>query len=387
MKRFLFISAPFGGIEVLMANLKKIVGEMPDIDATWLFLRPGDEEWFTQLPLVNRNLSLKLGLLARSKVQKLLEHGAEFDAIFSNSLPLLTFMQGIRRRIPTILWIDCTPEMVNTSGRWYREPSASRMTVRRKLQDAFHTDRVYSDAALIVAWSETARLSLLEDYRVDFEKVFCIPPGILASEWLDCARSTVGTKTIGHHPRVLFVGGDFARKGGELLLSVADRPEFRSTDFHFVTGYGRNTGLRNVFFHGGVTANSPELRSLYRSADVFALPTNADFAPTNAICEAMASGLPVITTRVGGLDEVIRDGDNGFVIEPGDRATLADRLHRLLDSPSIRRRMGATGQLVAAEEFDLRRNFQKLLHVVDRTLVREKAAAMGKSGVKEASIP
>jgi glycosyltransferase involved in cell wall biosynthesis len=100
----------------------------------------------------------------------------------------------------------------------------------------------------------------------------------------------------------------------------------------------------------------------------------------------MASGLPVITTRVGGLDQVIRDGDNGFIIEPGDRAALADRLHRLLNSFSIRQRMGASGQSKAGRDFDLRRNLRKLLDAVERRLSPVKSAMVTRFTMKEESV-
>ncbi len=368
-RRYLFVSAPFGGIEVMMSNLQRLVAERPDIDASWLFLRPGDNEWYTHMPIIRRNWTLKLGLLVRSRVQKLLDGGTTFDAIICNSLSVLTFMHGICRRIPTILWVDCTPEMLNGSGRWYREPSASRRTARRKMWDALHTDRIYADAALIVALSDTAKKSLVEQYGVDVRKVLHIPSGILVSDWLDGYRPPAGGKFKGEKPRVLFVGGDFVRKGGEILLNVAMRPEFRDTEFHLVTRADLKNLPGNVILHQGILPNSPELHSLYRSADVFALPTFADFSPTNAICEAMASGIPVITCRVGGLEEVVRENENGYVIEPGKSDALAAAILRLLNSQD-RARMGAAGQRIATQDFDLRRNFQKVLNAVENIIAQ-----------------
>lgn len=64
----------------------------------------------------------------------------------------------------------------------------------------------------------------------------------------------------------------------------------------------------------------------------------------NAILEAMAAGLPVVTTDAGGASELVLDGKTGFVIAPGDVAALTDRLRHLIDDPDARQRMGQAGR-------------------------------------------
>jgi glycosyltransferase involved in cell wall biosynthesis len=60
--------------------------------------------------------------------------------------------------------------------------------------------------------------------------------------------------------------------------------------------------------------------------------------------ESLATGTPVICTDVGGMPEVVRDGENGFVVPPNDPAALADRIARLAADPELRRRLGETGR-------------------------------------------
>jgi glycosyltransferase involved in cell wall biosynthesis len=60
--------------------------------------------------------------------------------------------------------------------------------------------------------------------------------------------------------------------------------------------------------------------------------------------EAMAAGLPVLATRVGGVPELVRDGETGLVIAPGDVAAIRDGLARLLADPALRRKMGEAGR-------------------------------------------
>src|SRR5205085_10832980 len=105
---------------------------------------------------------------------------------------------------------------------------------------------------------------------------------------------------------------------------------------------------RRVRFTGPVADD--DLPALYRRASVFVLPTvettcyGGSVAVTEllglSVLEAMASGTPVVASRTGGLPEVVRDGETGFLVTPGDVPELHDRLDRLLRDPALARRMG-----------------------------------------------
>jgi glycosyltransferase involved in cell wall biosynthesis len=89
---------------------------------------------------------------------------------------------------------------------------------------------------------------------------------------------------------------------------------------------------------------------LVRDADVFLLPTDAD-AHSVACVEAMAMGLPVVSTRVGGIVDIVDEGTTGYLVEPRDLASLADRLRRLRDR-ELRLRLGAASRQRAEALFD-----------------------------------
>jgi glycosyltransferase involved in cell wall biosynthesis len=93
----------------------------------------------------------------------------------------------------------------------------------------------------------------------------------------------------------------------------------------------------NVSFPGLVTGGAK--LALLAEADVFILPSHHENLPV-AILEAMAMGLPVVATPVGGVPELIEDGCGGFLIRPGDYEALADRILDLLRDPELRHRMG-----------------------------------------------
>lgn len=109
-------------------------------------------------------------------------------------------------------------------------------------------------------------------------------------------------------------------------------------------------GLRdNVKFLGRV-ANMPEF---YRSIDLFALPSVAGEGLPLAIIEAMATGLPVVATRVGGAAEVICNGAEGFVVGRNDPAGLAQSLRLLLVDLGLRQRLGQSARRRAVNEFSM----------------------------------
>jgi glycosyltransferase involved in cell wall biosynthesis len=79
-----------------------------------------------------------------------------------------------------------------------------------------------------------------------------------------------------------------------------------------------------------------------------------------AVAEAMALGKPVIATRVGGLRELVRDGENGLAFEVGDVDTLTDRLRSLLADPALRARLGAAGRATVESEHQLEDKMRQL---------------------------
>jgi len=74
-----------------------------------------------------------------------------------------------------------------------------------------------------------------------------------------------------------------------------------------------------------------------------------------SLLEAAACGVPIVASRAGGMPEIVRDGENGYLVEPGDAATLANRIKTLLADPALRRRMGSAGRTLTLERFSIPR--------------------------------
>ena len=118
-----------------------------------------------------------------------------------------------------------------------------------------------------------------------------------------------------------------------------------------------------VILHQGFAPNDPGLQDLFAACDIFVLPTSADCSPV-AIMEAMASGLPVVCTRVGGIGEIVDHGVTGYLTPPGNGDALAERIEALVRQPDLRRTLGLAGRRRAEAQFDVRRTTARRLDLI-----------------------
>ena len=97
--------------------------------------------------------------------------------------------------------------------------------------------------------------------------------------------------------------------------------------------------MRDTLFLG----YQQEVGPLYAAFDALVLPSSNEGTPVSVI-EALAARTPVVATRVGGVPDVVREGEDGFLVEKGDTDALAERLARLASDPQLRNRMGETAR-------------------------------------------
>jgi glycosyltransferase involved in cell wall biosynthesis len=356
--RFLFVSAPFSGIEVYVRNLKEIVAQHKGIDAEWMFVEWNPPELLARVAPLSLNWTLKASYVVRKRLRRLEEQGARFDAVFYNNIVLPTFVSRYHRQIPSVVCLDVTPILLEKYRDLYSKNSGSfarlgNGRIARKL-----ARRVYHGASKIIAWSHLVEESLVADYDVPREHIQVVPPGINLEYWKPQPQNKRNSRI-----RVLFVGADFERKGGQILLDLARKPQFNQCDFHFVTKSHKGESRENIIFHTDIDPNSDALRQIYYNSDIFVLPTKADFSP-NAICEAMGSGLPVVTTRVGAIHEMVKDGVSGYLVDPQDETTFERRLLELVNDPGRRESMGIVGREFALHHYDMQKNAARVLQLM-----------------------
>lgn len=267
---------------------------------------------------------------------------------------------------------DASYAQLNDMSREYyhREPTTG---VAFKLR-AWAERQLLRQVSIATPWSRWAAAGLVEA-GLPSCRIRVTPPGVDLDRWVVPKRRGQLLEEV--PLRLLFVGGDFDRKGGDLLLQAVAGPLRGLVELDVVT-------RDDIPIQDGVTvhraeANSAEIVELFSDADVFLLPSKADCFGLASV-EALATGLPVIASDVGGVRDIVVDGSNGWLIEPTVES-IASRVHWILEHREWLAAASVEARRTAQERFDSR---QRSIELAD--LILELANAAPALGCERSSI-
>lgn len=185
--------------------------------------------------------------------------------------------------------------------------------------------------------------------------------GFLRNEALRIGGDEEKTKVIrggvspGKRPRkevrgkntVLFIGGLVKQKGADILVKAFKRVMEKHNAELVIVGDGpERASLERLCRELGVAAEFTgyveDTRNVLRKSSVLVLPSREEGFGL-VLLEAMALGIPVVATRVGGIQEIIADGENGLLVEREDPEALAEAISRVLEDPGLRSRLVSKG--------------------------------------------
>ena len=220
-------------------------------------------------------------------------------------------------------------------------------------------------APLVIAPSDMIRRQCLARFRLKPDQVVVVPTGVDLTEFEPANRAVRAQlrERLGVSRRVagLFVAHNFALKGLPCLLEA-----WRGMDperFHLlVAGRGRPPALARRFPHVTFLGDRADVRELYQTADFLVHPTFYDPFSRVAI-EALACGLPVVTTRYNGAAEIMEDGREGYIL---DEPTHVDRLFECLErlgNDATREALGRAARHTAEQHPESRFLEQTALHI------------------------
>jgi glycosyltransferase involved in cell wall biosynthesis len=259
------------------------------------------------------------------------------------STALRTIRAARRRGIPAVLEVasahllaqrDLIEEEYARFGADVERAVFSQGVIDRTLAE-------YDEADAIIVTSSFVRETFTR-HGVPAAKIHVIPYGIDAAPAPRAERSGP--------LRVLFVGGCSLRKGIPYLLDAFRRIDtdatLRLVGRENAPLFARLGGLPPRVTAAGVKTGAA-LAAEYAAADVFVLPSVEDGFGLVTL-EAMAAGVPVVVSANAGSAEVVRDGENGFVVSARDITALSERIASLLADAPLRQRMGEAARRTAA---------------------------------------
>ncbi|SFR15672.1 glycosyltransferase family 4 protein [Desulfoscipio geothermicus] len=208
--------------------------------------------------------------------------------------------------------------------------------------------------------------------KISPSKIKVIHNGILLSNFNKC-NIQYNFKEKWNIPPNRTVVGTVARmapqKGLSVLIKAAEQL-IDKYDIHFlIVGDGplrdkleeeiRLSSMDDYFTFTGVVDN---IAQAYAAMDIFVLPSITEGLPLT-ILEAMAFSLPVVATSVGGVPEIIKHGECGFLVPPDNHKELASKIAYLLDCPSIRDELRNRGRQRVSDKFDAQKMIQKTINI------------------------
>lgn len=268
------------------------------------------------------------------------------------------------------------------SPSWFM-PYLSRLDRLSRTMDYHLMRRVNK----VIAMNDLLKQRLIAPGKIKSEKVIMIHAGVETSEFSPNIEANDVRKRYELEGRIniLFVGRIAPYKGVEYLVKAANivvnhfgckRALFllvgplaeheldKVEHAHYIAkifSLIKDSDLKaNVKLTGAVPYD--DLTKLFSACDIFVLPSLAESFPLVTL-QAMASAKPVIGTRVAGIPDQIKNGWNGYLVEPANEHQLAERIKYLIDHPEERSRMGLNSKKFAKDQFSWSLISQKILQL------------------------
>jgi glycosyltransferase involved in cell wall biosynthesis len=246
----------------------------------------------------------------------------------------------------------------------------------------FFEEGMLHRARKIIAVSHFTKWELTNYYKIPASKIKVIHNGVDINKFKPAADKRKIKAELGFNPddiAIVSVGRLYARKGLFTLIESMPAVVKRFPNAKFIiSGKGQSDEVHKLIAHAtklGVINNiiftgyypDKKLPLLYQAADVFAFSTFYEHHPF-AVLEALATGLPVVTTTVGGIPETIQSGKNGLLVAPFNVAQFSEKILYLLEHPVEAAEMGALARTTVVEQLDWRIVVKDAMKVYDEAL-------------------
>ncbi|MFC1885338.1 glycosyltransferase [Thermodesulfobacteriota bacterium] len=318
---FLLQDLEFGGTQRYAINILKHLDRNKFAPELWV-LRGGDD----MIPLAE-NSGMKIKRLSNSR------------RVGPRSIINL-FWKLLRHRPHILYTLTVVPNIWGRiSGKLAGVPVI--ISGYRSMLPKQHEKLLWPISAKIICNADTLRDEMINRFSVDKSRITVIPNAVDTN--IFCPKP----EEEAHEPTILFVGRLVKEKNPlNLLDAFKFTAEKHPSARLLIIGNGR---LKKILLEKiralsldnkiEIVQGTDGIISYLRKAWIFVLASDREASP-NVILEAMAAGLPVVATRVGGIPELVENGKNGILVEPGNPARLAEALIELLENEQKRKELG-----------------------------------------------
>jgi starch synthase len=362
--RLIMLNENLGGHATMHLNIYRALAAHPEVDLVALdipprsFLRRVVGVQVPGLARLDADLAPIRQQLAQSETaRRMLRHAmatGPIGAIHAYSQHVV--MRSLRelRTYPSVVSTDGTAAQ-NAVQLPFRRPG--RFTPWTARVGEHYEGQVFDAATIVVAQSEWCASAIRDRYDIGPDRLRVIPFGIIPPEPLAPVPPDPGAL-----PEITFTGTSLQRKGGIALLRAFRRRLQGTCVLNMVTPEPIEP-IDGVRVFADIRPGDPRLVEMLHRSAVFALPSEIDKSPYSVL-EGMFAGLPVVSTRVGGIPEMVVDGETGFLVPPDDDSAIADAIELLLGDEPRRLAMGRASRARAYERFDARRTTADLIGVI-----------------------
>jgi glycosyltransferase involved in cell wall biosynthesis len=332
-------------------------------------------------PLLACRPGSKIGekALARGLEVEYVNIRGNFDPI-----AVVHFMKLYRRCSVDIVHTHSTADSWSASTAGKLSPRRPVVVRTRHLSCSFNNRMIYNFMAdQVITVGESTRQYMIQEKGIDEHRVLTIPTGVDLAEFdperirenlraelgIDPDAPVLGTIAVlrnlkGH--RYLLAGTqEIVRSCPRAkLLLVGEGPQEKNLR-RLIAEYGISSAVIMPGFR-------EDIPRVLNTLDVFVFPSLQEALGT-AVLEAMAMKKPVVATRVGGIPEVVQEGDTGYLVEPGNPGAIAEKVIPLLQDKDLGRKMGIQGRRTVEAHYDNRLMVQRIEQLYQRLMEKRKA--------------
>lgn len=235
-------------------------------------------------------------------------------------------------------------------------------------------------SARIITVSSETKNATRKTYNVPPEKIEVVPPPVDTGVFHPAAEVCFAAPSNANPFKIISVGTLSRQKGFEFVLEALARLHRRHPTCFQLKLVGHGPEEKRLRIQARSSSIDPfvtftgelgecEVAEAYRGSDLFVLPTLREEGFPVVIAEALASGIPVVATRVGGNPSAVRDALDGYLVNAGSTVDLAETIERLAWDPALRRQMSRSARARALADLDIvcvSRKTERLLEAVAR---------------------